>query len=188
MERRPIRWERIRQSVHWRERELTPYLQASVGWKRVLWWRSAVVEIRDNRYNWLLRFTGVSDPRRPLKSIGSLSHEVAIMALRKIERVAGGGDVGPSGAPLDATTFPGLWEHLSCARYGDGQARELSSLVIVGGGSEWRGCLSDKDNERVCWKAGASLEELLLRLEEAAVTEEPRDWRKAVDKKQPKRR
>jgi len=114
--------------------------------------------------------------------------EVVIMALRKIEKTAGGDLATPGGAPSDHNLFPNLWEHLSCTRYPDGSARLPSTLVIVGGGSEWRGCISDKDNDRVCWKTAASVDELLLHLEEAAATEDPRDWRQAQSTNQKKRR
>lgn len=183
-----LRWVRVRQKKGPFDRENRPTLEGSCGWKIVVWWKSSVVEIHDRRYRWTLRFCGVGDPRGFLPGIGQLTHGEAVMALRKIERVAGGGAQDASGSPADAKCFPNLWEHLSVSRYPDGSVRELSSLVVVGGGSEWRGCLSDRDNGRVCWKTGETLEELLLRLEEAAAAEEPRDWRVSAPKEKSKKR
>lgn len=184
--RSPI-WRKARRVGHWRDREYQPALETVVRWKRVVWFKSGVAEIRDDRYRWCLRLVGVSDPRRPVVRLGSLTHEEAVMALRKIERVAGGGATTPGGAPADAEHYPTLWEHLSCSRFEDGSPRELSTMVIVGGMAEWRGCLSDKANQRVCWKTASTLEGLLFALENAAANEEPRDWRAAAEQKQKKR-
>lgn len=188
MSQRMIMWSRPRPKRGRYDQAVRPRLVGTLNWKIVEWWTSGVVEIRDRRYNWVFRIVGTTDPRLPTVALGTLSHEVAVMALRKIERVAGGGAHQPGGAPCDHEFYPNLWEHLSRSTYDDGTPRQLSSLVIVGGGSEWRGCLSDRDNDRVCWKVGESLEALLLSLESAAANEEPRDWRQAQSTNQKKKR
>jgi hypothetical protein len=184
----PIRWEKSRKKTHWRDRDYLPWLTHYGRYKTAIWYQSGVLEIRDNRYSWVLRLLGASDPRQTRYTLGSLTDEDAIMALRKIERAAGGSSnqIGPN--PEDAEHYPALWEHLSATRWPDGSPRETSSIVIVGGSGEWKGCVSDKANARVCWKACATVEGLLLALSLACEVEEPRDWRAASDYSSKKKR
>lgn len=102
------------------------------------------------------------------------------MALRKVIHVASADQADAGGAADDAGLYPSLWEHLNCRRYPDGTARETSTIVIVAQDGRWKGCLSDKDNERVMWKAGDTLDALLTALEEAAAADDPSDWRRAA--------
>lgn len=109
------------------------------------------------------------------------------MALRKVQKVAQGHGVESTHTPDDLEEFPTLWEHLSCLQYPDGSKRETSCLVIVAEGGTWKGCLSDKDNERSLWRTSDSLLGLLIALEQAATLDDPREWRGGQRKKQQKR-
>jgi len=103
------------------------------------------------------------------------------MALRKLEGVGDAARPQTFGQPADGVLYPSLWEHLACTTYPDGSPRQTSTVIIVADGNVWKGCLSDKDNGRVAWKNGGSLDELLQLLELVATTEDPRDWRRAAE-------
>jgi len=106
----------------------------------------------------------------------------ATMALRKIvTESAAPGATGPGAT--DAAQWPNLLEHLTLDKYPDGSARKLSCVVLVAGPAGWQGCLSDKDNDRVMWKTAATLEGLLLTLEEGAALDDPSSWRQAAGSK-----
>lgn len=106
------------------------------------------------------------------------TREDDVMALRKMAgesfpRVAGSATLG------DTSTWPCLIEYLTATSYPDGVARQVSSLIIVADTSGWRGCVSDKDNERTMWRSAATLEALLLELEQALAVDDPASWRAA---------
>jgi hypothetical protein len=79
----------------------------------------------------------------------------------------------------DVASWPVLWEYLTATSYPDGTPRETASIIIVADAGGWRGCLSDKDNGRTMWKTAASVEGLLLMLEEGAASDDPGAWRAA---------
>jgi len=102
------------------------------------------------------------------------------MALRKITsdfdtRVARGATVPEAGA------WPQLLEHLVLDKYPDGTARQTSSLVVLCDGSQWRVCLSDKDNARVMWKTGTTVTEALDSIELALLEDDPSHWRRSAE-------
>ncbi len=100
------------------------------------------------------------------------------MALRKLTTPAAGVAASGPGAS-DVASWPVLWEYLTATAYPDGTARETASLIIVADAGGWRGCLSDKDNQRTMWKTSNTLEGLLLLLEEGAASDDPGAWRAA---------
>lgn len=100
------------------------------------------------------------------------------MALRKITQQAGSATGGGPGC-ADMATWPGILEYLQTTAYPDGLAREPSCLIIVADGSGWRGCLSDKDNQRTLWKTAATIEDLLLMIETALQEDDPAAWRQS---------
>lgn len=104
------------------------------------------------------------------------------MALRKIVAQAGSAGSGGPGVS-DAKTWPTLVEYLTVTSYPDGQPRVPSALVIVADSNGWKGCLSDKDNQRSMWKSSDTLEGLLLALEEGAASEDPSAWRQSAEAK-----
>jgi len=102
-----------------------------------------------------------------------------LMALKKVTTGPGAAPGGGPGA-TDKAMFPNLWAHLTETAYPEGGPRETSSIIIVADSTGWRGCLSDKDNGRTMWKTSASVEELLLQLEEGAGSEDPSQWRQSA--------
>lgn len=100
------------------------------------------------------------------------------MALRKIGASATGAAQGGPGL-ADRETWAHILEYLTETKYPDGSAREPSSLIIVADTSGWRGCVSDKDNQRTMWKAADSVEALLNALEEALASDDPTHWRQS---------
>lgn len=101
-----------------------------------------------------------------------------VMALRRIQQQAASATAGESSL-ADRGQWPFLVEYLTTLVYDDGTARQPSSLVIVADASNWRGCVTDKDNDRTLWRTAASLEGLLLELEEALAKDDPSSWRQA---------
>ena len=102
-----------------------------------------------------------------------------LVALKKITTAPGSAPGGGPGA-TDATSWPALWEHLTATTYPDGSVRVTSSIIIVADHQGWRGCLSDKDNERTMWKTSDTVEGLLLLLEEGAASDDPTAWRQST--------
>jgi len=104
----------------------------------------------------------------------------AFMALKKITtefdaKVARGASVA------DAGVYPQILEYLSQTLYPDGSKRETSSLVVLCDGAAWRVCLSDRDNQRVMWKTGATLVDALEAVELALLGDDPSDWRRSAE-------
>lgn len=112
-------------------------------------------------------------------SVATSKRREMSMALRKIVQAAG--EAAPAGPGLaDAAAWPHLLEYLTVAKYPDGSAREVSSLIILADGTGWRGCLSDKDNGRTMWKTAITVEGLLLALEAAVAEDDPSQWRQSA--------
>lgn len=118
----------------------------------------------------------------PRLALPAASKRADVVALRKIVTAAGSPSSGGPGVE-DAKSWPTLVEYLTCTAYPDGQPRVPSALVIVADSSGWRGCLSDKDNQRSLWKVSPTLEGLLLALEEAAAGDDPGQWRQSAEGK-----
>ena len=100
------------------------------------------------------------------------------MAVRKLNAAAQG-PVACGPGLADANAWPCILEYLVTDKYPDGEKRETSALVIVADGSGWRGCVSDKDNNRTLWRTAATVEGLLLELETALAADDPAAWRQA---------
>lgn len=106
----------------------------------------------------------------------------ASMALQKIVKpTAGATAVGPG--VNDQSDWPHLLEHLITTAYGDGTARQPSTLIIVADTGGWRGCVADKDNDRTLWKAATSVLDLLTALEQALAEDDPTAWRQSAASK-----
>lgn len=116
----------------------------------------------------------------PHPTIRSDERKEVVMALRKLEQgVASSQSRGVNVA--DAGAYPQVLEYLASDKYPDGSSRQTSSLVIVSDGQAWRVCLSDKDNQRVMWKTGATLVEALEAIELALMADDPSDWRRSAE-------
>lgn len=101
------------------------------------------------------------------------------MALKKVsDEVAQARSGTPSQG--DKGAYPCILEHLTEAKYPDGSERQTSSLVVVADTQSWRVCLSDRDNSRVMWKTGSTLQEALDAIELGLMGDDPSDWRKAA--------
>ncbi len=103
----------------------------------------------------------------------------ALVALKKVasdvaERTGG------SPTQADKGSYPCILEHLTETRYPDGSERQTSSLIVVADAQNWRVCLSDRDNARVMWKTGQTLQEALDSIELGLMGDDPSDWRKAA--------
>lgn len=118
----------------------------------------------------------------PSLVLRTASKRADVMALRKIVGAVGS-SVGGGPGVADAKTWPTLVEYLTATVYPDGSVRVPSALVVVADSSGWRGCLSDKDNQRCLWKVADTLEGLLLALEEAAASDDPGAWRQSSEGK-----
>jgi len=86
-----------------------------------------------------------------------------------------------SASVADAVEYPQMIEYLTAERYPDGSARKPSSLVVLCDGQSWRVCLSDRDNERVLWKAGPTLKDALEAIELSLLGDDPTEWRRSAD-------
>ena len=152
-------------------------------WNRlkVVWFDSRVLEVSDETKRWVLRVVGVEYRRTHFWFPPPHTAEGLNVALKKVQDAAGGVHSEKGKEPADAPLYTNIWEHLSCTRYPDGTARQTSTIIIVAGDAGWRGCLSDKDNGRVMWKTGDTLESLLNAIETALNEDDPRDWRRASE-------
>lgn len=148
----------------------------------VRWFGSGTVEVVVAAMPIKVRMPVAFLADRPTWGISILARRELIMALRKIAPTAGSPTGGGPGVE-DAKSWPTLVEYLTVTAYPDGQPRVPSALVIVADASGWRGCLSDKDNQRSLWKVSPTLEGLLLALEEAAASDDPGQWRQSAEGK-----
>lgn len=110
------------------------------------------------------------------------AREECVMALRKVQQASS--QPGASGPGVeDAAAFPMLLEYLTATRYPTGEPREPACLIVVADASGWRGCVSDKDNQRTMWKTATTVEGLLLTIEQALQEDDPGAWRQAASAK-----
>lgn len=102
-----------------------------------------------------------------------------VTMLKKLTQAA---TAGPPAGPgvEDAAAFPTLLEYLTALKYPTGEPREPACLIIVADAAGWRGCVSDKDNNRTLWKTSSSVEGLLLTIEQALAEDDPSAWRQAA--------
>lgn len=137
---------------------------------------SGTVEVRMLEVSIILRLPWVRRCVTQGRMVDPKLSREGLMALRKItpsERPI----QAPGAGLADAAVFPHLVEYLTATTYPDGSARQASSVVIVADSGGWRGCVSDKDNERTLWRTSTTAEGLLLELEEALATDDPTAWR-----------
>jgi hypothetical protein len=135
---------------------------------------TAVIELVDLPV--VVRFPVILRPSSWSWEVSAPRRKELTMALKKVlKQAAQGSPVGPGIS--DAGEFPTLIEYLTQTAYPDGTKRETATLIIVADTGGWRGCLSDKDNQRSMWKAGDSVLGLLLALEQGAAEDDPSQWR-----------
>lgn len=146
------------------------------------WYGSGTAELVASVLPITVRVPVHHDGRRVRWSQPAPIREEAAMALRKVVAEATSPGVASAGA-TDAGQWPNLLEHMTMDRYPDGSARKLSCVVITAGPAGWQGCVSDKDNGRVMWKTAATLEGLLLALEDGLAADDPSTWRQSADTK-----
>jgi hypothetical protein len=70
---------------------------------------------------------------------------------------------------------PALYEMLTC-RIFEGKARETGTVLIFCEDGLWKACISDRDNDRVLFRACGTLDGLWEALEGALESPAP-DWR-----------
>lgn len=108
------------------------------------------------------------------------SRREACVALKKIQQALHSPGSSTPGH-VDAGVWPSLLEYLSVSSYPDGSPRQTSSLIVLADGNAWKVCLSDKDNGRVLWKSGPTLQEALESVELALMADDPADWRRSAE-------
>ena len=97
------------------------------------------------------------------------------------------GDVPPSSScPLSLsgewpTVYPALVEFLTLGAWEDGSLRLCGSLTLFVDQSLWKLCLNDKDNGRVAFCSGCSVEDV-LRTAEEGIVHSVLNWRPAAPK------
>lgn len=77
---------------------------------------------------------------------------------RKIVRT--GAEGGAQAVPEDAAVqgmFPSLWEYLTAVKYGDGDARVPSTLLIFAEDGMFKVCLNDRDSSAASWSSGSDI-------------------------------
>lgn len=77
---------------------------------------------------------------------------------------------------------PTLGHFLCSPCWPDGEARQLSSLVVFVEDGIFKACLSDKDSSNVLWSSAKCWDDLLEALE-ARLTDDVPDWRKSRNRK-----
>lgn len=173
------KWKHVQYTAQGWPRTEVRWQEIEVSRKIFRLFRTGLLEITDWLGRWVVRVPqAMRDASGQVYTITREEREL-VMALRKLERAVGSVRTAAGQPPDDAALYPTLWEYVSQTTYPGGEPRVTSSLVIVCEASSWKGCLSDKDNERTLWKTGATLEDLLASLEMAAASEDPREWRQA---------
>lgn len=81
-------------------------------------------------------------------------------------------------------SYPALSEFLTCPRYPDGTARQLSTLTFFRDDNYWKACLNEKDQGLVLFVAEQRFTVLLEALE-LLLQEESPPWRKSNVKQRP---
>lgn len=74
--------------------------------------------------------------------------------------------------------YPAMLEYLTLGVWGDGSARERSTLLVLWEEGVWKVCLNDRACGRSLWASGATCNDALEALE-ARLTDPAADWRKA---------
>lgn len=86
----------------------------------------------------------------------------------------------PAGKVLDGLVF--LYAFLSDPEWDDGGARELGTVLVFCEGNHWKLCLNDRDQGRVGFVSGFTIEEALLSAE-TQLAEDRLDWRASGGRK-----
>lgn len=73
--------------------------------------------------------------------------------------------------------MPFLRDYLCDTVFADGTARQTSTLLVFTEDGCWKGCLTDRELQRVGWAAGRSLGDLLRTLDRL-LTEDRLEWRR----------
>lgn len=81
----------------------------------------------------------------------------------------------------EATDYPLMLEYLTHSKYDDGSPRQTSVLIVTNTGDAWRVCLTDKDQQRVMWKQGATLLDAIQAIELALMGDDPAEWRRSAE-------
>jgi len=76
-----------------------------------------------------------------------------------------------------ATTHPALHEYLTAEKYPDGGQRMTATLLVFVEGTEWKGCLRDRDTSRTLWASAGSLLDVIETLE-LILQSDDAQWRK----------
>ena len=74
------------------------------------------------------------------------------------------------------TKYPTLWDYLTQTKWKDGEAREVSTLMVIPEGGVFKGMLRDRAMGVVCWVASPTLSGLFEVLE-AALNDPHHEWR-----------
>jgi len=74
------------------------------------------------------------------------------------------------------TTYPALWEFLSCDAWPDGQERTLGSLTVFVEEGLLKVCLSDRAQEMVAFRSGCDLADCLSSID-SGLQDGSLDWR-----------
>jgi hypothetical protein len=77
--------------------------------------------------------------------------------------------------PETATSYPALWEYLTCQLVGD-QGRLTATLLVMAEEQQVKLCLSDRETDQVCWRSSTTLRGALEGLE-MALAEGTAEWR-----------
>lgn len=177
---RPYSWIKVKKSGDPYDREVRPSFRTCIGLVNCEWYDWGKLICYADRGEWELHTDNAPPPGSSFWAEDAYKRSSLYMALKKLKNVAEVQPGGQAGTVADAPLYPTLWEHLSLTAYPDGEKRATSFLMIFAGEAAWRGCLKDVDNARLCWKTGGTLEELLSALEDAAMKDDPADWRKEM--------
>ena len=94
----------------------------------------------------------------------------------------------PCDLTTDATlsTFPIVCDYLTVDQYDDGKPRITATLLLFCEDGLLKGCLSDRDSDRVVFKQGDTLFDVLSSMERG-LDEDTIDWRRSNKGKNKKR-
>jgi len=153
-------------------------------WDSVLWWvdvshqgdcllfvvrrwdRESPVRIRVGHVTWSPILTAPE------------TKELAMAWLKRVVASETGKQEELQGPALEwATTHPALHEYLTLEKYPDGGQRQTATLLLFVEGTEWKGCLRDRDTSRTLWASAGSLLDVIETLE-LILQSDDAQWRK----------
>lgn len=110
------------------------------------------------------------------------------MPLKKPDPVAADGGVPQRARKGDEwVLYPTLMEYLAEDRYEDGSPRRTATLLIFFDQGEWKGCLNDRDTDRVAFVTATCPTAILVVLEDKLASSSI-EWRAAKRPGQAKRK